>query len=110
MKTCSELRRHALSGETMGTRYSAVFFASTAIDESIIGAALFAAADKVGLVAVDHDFGSARAGVVIRTHRHAVGAGRHDCQQIARRNRQRTIVAKEITGFADRADDFPVTR
>lgn len=47
MKTCSELRRHALSGETMGTRYSAVFFASTAIDESIIGAALFAAADKV---------------------------------------------------------------
>lgn len=41
------LQRHALSGETMGTRYSAVFFAATGLDESAIGAALFAAADKV---------------------------------------------------------------
>lgn len=55
MKTFSEtpepslpsLQRHALSGETMGTRYSAVFFAAAGIDASAIGAALFAAADKV---------------------------------------------------------------
>lgn len=43
----SSLRRHALSGETMGTRYSAVFFATAGVDEPAIGAALFAAADKV---------------------------------------------------------------
>lgn len=55
MKTFSEipepplpsLRRHALSGETMGTRYSAAFFAGAGVDESAIGTALFAAADKV---------------------------------------------------------------
>lgn len=55
MKTFSEtpepclpsLQRHTLSGETMGTRYSAVFFAAPGVDESSIGAALFAAADKV---------------------------------------------------------------
>ena len=41
------LQRHALSGATMGTRYSAVFFAAAGVDESAIGAALFAAADKV---------------------------------------------------------------
>lgn len=55
MKTFSEkpepslfsLQRHTLSGKTMGTRYSAVFFAAAGVDESAIGAALFAAADKV---------------------------------------------------------------
>ncbi len=41
------LQRYSLSGETMGTRYSAVFFASAGLDESAIGAALFAAVDKV---------------------------------------------------------------
>ncbi|MGB4859815.1 MAG: FAD:protein FMN transferase [Dokdonella sp.] len=41
------LHRHALSGETMGTRYSAVFFAAAKVDESAIATALFAAADKV---------------------------------------------------------------
>ncbi|WP_297114810.1 FAD:protein FMN transferase [Thermomonas sp.] len=41
------LQRHALSGATMGTRYSAVFFAAAGVAESAIGAALFAAADKV---------------------------------------------------------------
>ncbi len=52
MKTSSEtpepsLQRQALSGETMGTRYSAVFFAAAGVDDSAIGTALFAAADKV---------------------------------------------------------------
>lgn len=41
------LQRHALSGETMGTRYSAVFFAAAGVDESAVSAALFAAVDKV---------------------------------------------------------------
>ncbi len=43
----SELQRHALNGETMGTRYSAVFFAPAGIDLAAIGAALFAAVDRV---------------------------------------------------------------
>lgn len=55
MKTSSEmpeisalpLQRYVLSGETMGTRYSAVFFAALGLDESAIGAGLFAAVDKV---------------------------------------------------------------
>ena len=41
------LQRHALSGETMGTRYSAVFFAPADADRRAIGAALLAAVDQV---------------------------------------------------------------
>lgn len=55
MKTSSEIpeisalpsQRYALSGDTMGTRYSAVFFAASGLDESAIGAGLFVAVDKV---------------------------------------------------------------
>ncbi len=43
----SELQRHALNGETMGTRYSAVFFAPAGIDLGAIGTALFMAVDQV---------------------------------------------------------------
>ncbi|MEO7399718.1 MAG: FAD:protein FMN transferase [Polaromonas sp.] len=41
------LQRHSLSGETMGTRYTAVFFAGAGVDVSAIGAGLFAAVDRV---------------------------------------------------------------
>lgn len=41
------LLRHVLNGETMGTRYSAVFFAPVSIDLGTIGTALFAAVDQV---------------------------------------------------------------
>ena len=41
------LQRHSLNGETMGTRYSAVFFAPAGIDVGAIGAALLAAVDQV---------------------------------------------------------------
>ena len=47
MKMSSELQRHCLNGETMGSRYSAVFFASAGIDLGAIGAALFAAVERV---------------------------------------------------------------
>lgn len=55
MKTSSEipgtlalpLQRYTFSGETMGTRYTAVFFALRGLDESTIGAELFVAVDKV---------------------------------------------------------------
>jgi thiamine biosynthesis lipoprotein len=41
------LQRHALNGKIMGTRYSAVFFAPADTDVAAIGAALFAAVDRV---------------------------------------------------------------
>ena len=55
MKTYSDQRdtpavvwhRYSLNGQTMGTRYSAVFFAAPDADEAAIGARLFAAVDKV---------------------------------------------------------------
>ena len=55
MKTFSDQRdppavtwqRYSLNGQTMGTRYSAVFFAAPGADEAAIGARLFAAADEV---------------------------------------------------------------
>lgn len=53
MKTCSEqppssaLRRYSLNGKTMGTRYTAIFYASESIDATAIGADLQAAVEKV---------------------------------------------------------------
>ncbi len=55
MKTFSEKQnapalvwqRYSLHGETMGTRYSAIFFAPPGADEAVIGARLFAAVDEV---------------------------------------------------------------
>lgn len=41
------LARHALNGPTMGTRYSAVFFAPEDADIDALNAALFAAVDRV---------------------------------------------------------------
>lgn len=45
--TTSALQRHTLNGETMGTRYSAVFFAPAGIDLDAIGPALFTAVNQV---------------------------------------------------------------
>lgn len=53
MKTCSEkpappaLQRYSLNGKTMGTRYTAIFYAPENMDATDIGASLFAAVDKV---------------------------------------------------------------
>ena len=41
------LQRYSLHGETMGTRYSAVFFAAPGADEAAINIGLYAAADDV---------------------------------------------------------------
>ncbi|MWV12450.1 FAD:protein FMN transferase [Pseudomonas sp. R-28-1W-6] len=41
------LQRYSLNGTTMGTRYSALFYAEPGLDESAIGASLFAAVDRV---------------------------------------------------------------
>ena len=40
-------QRYSLNGETMGTRYSAVFFAPPGLDAAAINAQLFAAVDAV---------------------------------------------------------------
>ena len=49
VKTSSEpaLRRYSLNGETMGSRYTAVFYAGGQADLAAIGASLFAAVDRV---------------------------------------------------------------
>lgn len=47
MSSETPLQRCTLNGETMGTRYSAVFFAPAGIDLDAIGAALFAGVDRV---------------------------------------------------------------
>lgn len=43
----AQLQRYSLSGSTMGTRYSAIFFAPTGLDEALIAERLFAAVDNV---------------------------------------------------------------
>lgn len=45
--TTLDLQRYSLHGNTMGTHYSAVFFAAAGVDESAIAAGLFAAVDAV---------------------------------------------------------------
>ena len=47
MKTSTEMQRYSLNGETMGTRYSAVFYAQAAIDTAAINRSL---AQTVGRV------------------------------------------------------------
>lgn len=50
VKTSSEqpaLQRYSISGKTMGTRYTAIFYAPAGLDAAAIGASLFAAVDKV---------------------------------------------------------------
>ncbi|MGZ8338182.1 MAG: FAD:protein FMN transferase [Telluria sp.] len=41
------LQRYSLNGATMGTRYTAVFYAPASMDAAAVGASLFAAVDKV---------------------------------------------------------------
>jgi thiamine biosynthesis lipoprotein len=41
------VRRHSLNGETMGTRYTAVFYAPADVDLTVLGARLLAAVDQV---------------------------------------------------------------
>ena len=45
--TCPTLQRYSLNGETMGTRYTAVFYAPESLETTAIGANLFDAVDKV---------------------------------------------------------------
>lgn len=52
MKTSSDLApnaqvRYSLNGETMGTRYTAIFYGPPELDQAAIGASLFAAVDQV---------------------------------------------------------------
>lgn len=49
VKTSSEdaLQRYSLNGATMGTRYTAIFYAPAGTDTAAIGRSLFAAVDKV---------------------------------------------------------------
>src|ERR1041384_2322797 len=59
------------------------------------------------LPAMDENFGGQGAGVIIRGHHGAVGAGAHQGQIIAFANpRQWAVLTKEIAGFTNWADDI----
>lgn len=45
--SAATLQRYSLNGETMGTRYSALFFAPAGVDEAALNRRLFAAVDEV---------------------------------------------------------------
>ncbi len=47
MKTSTELQRYSLSGETMGTRYTALFYAETELDTRPISRSLAHAEGRV---------------------------------------------------------------
>jgi len=47
VKTSTELQRYSLNGETMGTRYTALFYAETGIDTDEIGHRLARAVTRV---------------------------------------------------------------
>ena len=47
MKMSTEAQRYSLNGQTMGTRYSALFYAETGLDTDEIGLALARAVDRV---------------------------------------------------------------
>ena len=46
-KMCTDLIRHALNGPTMGTRWTALFFAPPGFDPAVVQAALQTAVDAV---------------------------------------------------------------
>ena len=52
--------------------------------------------DDMKLVPIDHDFGSAGTGIVVRTHAHAIGSGGHDGKQVSFRQGQLPVMPKKI--------------
>ncbi len=62
---------------------------------------------RCAVFSVDDDLGGARPRVVVRAHRHRVGAGGKDGEQVAFREVEHTVVRQEIRALADRADDLP---
>ena len=66
----------------------------------------FTFAYKLVTAAIDQDLRGARASVVIRGERHAVGAGIENGEQFAfLYGRQIAVTGEEVSAFADRADD-----
>src|SRR5207253_11504799 len=63
-----------------------------------------AAPHQMGARAMHEHLGSARAGVVVRAHHHAVRASREDCQQVALARREAPLPGEEVGTLADRPD------
>ena len=66
----------------------------------------FAFADQISLFTVHHDFCRTRAGVVIGTHRHAVGACGEYGQEITLIYRKGSVMTEKVSAFANRSDHF----
>src|SRR6266849_6808984 len=65
----------------------------------------FSIPDEVSRFPIDHHLGGTRPGIVIRAHRHAVSARRHDREQVATRKRELAIAGEKIGRLANRPDD-----
>src|SRR6266849_9894383 len=65
----------------------------------------FSIPDEVSRFPFDHHLGGTRPGIVIRAHRHAISARRHDREQVATRERELAIAGEKIGRLANRPDD-----
>src|SRR5471032_935384 len=65
----------------------------------------FAFTHSPGTFAIDHDFGGARARIVVRAHHEAVRTRREDRDQIALFDGEFPILAEPVAAFANRTDD-----
>src|SRR4051812_7901415 len=65
----------------------------------------FAAPHQVRRGTLDQHLRGAGPGVVIRAHRHAIGAGREDGEQVALARREPPLLGEEVGALADRSDD-----
>jgi len=69
-------------------------------DQVVVG---FPAADEAKAIAFHQDFRRAGSGVVLAGHRHAVGPGGEDGQQVARfQRRQQAVSGEAVRGLTDR--------
>src|SRR5437773_466059 len=66
--------------------------------------------NEVSRFPIDHDLGGTRPGIVIRAHRHAVSARRHDREKVARCDRERASSGEKIRRFADRTHNVVTLR
>src|SRR6185503_18666841 len=64
----------------------------------------FAAAHQNGVFPGNQHFRGARAAVVVRAHRHRIGAARHEREQVTFRRGERALLGEEIRALAHRTD------
>src|SRR5688572_851499 len=64
-----------------------------------------AAAHQNGVFPGHQHFGGAGPAVVVRAHRHGIGAARHEREEVALRRGERALLGKKVRALAHRPDD-----